>query len=154
MTDATCTCHCFPPSLRAGPSNMRLFRRQEESQKGEERYKKGKYGEELALHVLEERGFHLREKNVISRTGEIDIVAERHGELHFFEVKLRGEGSWTPAREALTPQQQGRIRREAELYLLRHEKEWGHSLPPCFFGMIAIEFHHGIPSVECIENAF
>lgn len=50
--------------------------------------------------------------------GEIDIVAKRGRTLAFIEVKARsGE---TAALESVTPAQQARIARAAEVYLQRH----------------------------------
>lgn len=48
----------------------------------------GKMGELLAARYLLSRGYRILDKNyMIHGVGEIDIIAETEGELHFVEVK-------------------------------------------------------------------
>ncbi len=49
--------------------------------------KLGKLGEDIAAHYLKGKGFRILEQNFWKPYGEIDIVAERAGRLHFVEVK-------------------------------------------------------------------
>ena len=53
----------------------------------------GEKGEELATDYLKKRGFSVLERNFKNRKGynigEIDIVAEKEGEIVFVEVKTR-----------------------------------------------------------------
>ena len=49
----------------------------------------GKKGESLASEWLEERGFEIIEKNWRYKRFEVDIIASRHGILHFIEVKTK-----------------------------------------------------------------
>ena len=51
---------------------------------------KGLKGEQLAVDFLTDRGSNVLERNFRTRTGEIDIIAEKDNELSFIEVK-----SWT-----------------------------------------------------------
>ncbi len=48
---------------------------------------KGKVGENIAAQFLEKEGFRLVERNYQKKWGEIDIIAEKDTQLHFFEVK-------------------------------------------------------------------
>lgn len=115
----------------------------------------GKSGEDLAAKELEKRGFQILARNVRFRFGELDVVAKREHILHFFEVKVRGKGSRTIAREALTRAQQGRIRRAAALYLRKQERQWKGAIPPAQFGVVAIDVDaFGQPTVEIVEDAF
>jgi len=47
----------------------------------------GSVGEDIAAIFLEQKGFSIIEKNYRKPWGEIDIVAERDGTVHFIEVK-------------------------------------------------------------------
>ena len=47
----------------------------------------GRWGEEQAAHYIRGLGFNVLERNFFARVGELDIVAQRHGVLNFFEVK-------------------------------------------------------------------
>jgi putative endonuclease len=47
----------------------------------------GKLGEDIACKFLKERGFTIRERNYRENWGEIDVIAEKKGVLHFLEVK-------------------------------------------------------------------
>ena len=47
----------------------------------------GKYGEEIAVQFLTNKGFTIQNRNYLKKWGEIDIVARRTGKIHFVEVK-------------------------------------------------------------------
>jgi len=47
----------------------------------------GKLGEELACVFLMKHGFSITERNYLKKWGEIDIISEINGEIHFVEVK-------------------------------------------------------------------
>lgn len=49
----------------------------------------GATGEQFATEYLQKLGFIIIDRNVYSRWGEIDIVAERKNKVHFIEVKTR-----------------------------------------------------------------
>jgi putative endonuclease len=49
--------------------------------------KTGQTGEDLAAKFLINRGFKIVERNYRKKWGEIDIIAEKAGILHFVEVK-------------------------------------------------------------------
>lgn len=49
----------------------------------------GAAGEEYAAEYLVNHGFIIRDRNATSRWGEIDIIAEKNGKIHFVEVKSR-----------------------------------------------------------------
>lgn len=117
------------------------------------RYERGKRGEERAVRFLEGQGFTVIERNVRLKVGEIDVIARRGKELHFFEVKVRGEGSLIPARESFGARQQKRLRRAAEAYLVQHERTWK-KMPEVSFGLVAIDLDGTKETIECIEHAF
>ena len=47
----------------------------------------GALGEKVATEYLRRHGFRFVERNVTRKMGEIDIVVEKAGTLHIFEVK-------------------------------------------------------------------
>lgn len=49
----------------------------------------GDFGERVAAHRLEAAGMHILARNVRTRGGEIDIVAEDGTDLAFVEVRTR-----------------------------------------------------------------
>lgn len=49
--------------------------------------KVGRIGEDVACKFLTKHGFKIIERNYLKKWGEIDIIAEKSGILHFVEVK-------------------------------------------------------------------
>ncbi len=49
----------------------------------------GRIGEQRAQDYLVSRNFTIRETNVSSRWGELDIIAAKANKIHFVEVKTR-----------------------------------------------------------------
>lgn len=47
----------------------------------------GKLGEQIATKYLIERSFYIKERNYGKKFGEIDIIAEFNGVVHYVEVK-------------------------------------------------------------------
>jgi putative endonuclease len=47
----------------------------------------GEFGEKLALKFLISKGFSLIERNYTKKIGEIDLVVQKGGVIHFVEVK-------------------------------------------------------------------
>lgn len=82
-------------------------------------YDLGKLGEDFAAGILEDRGFRILERNYRCPFGEIDIIAEKAGELIFVEVKTRATLRFGRPAEAVTQQKQRRIRRAAGFYMQR-----------------------------------
>lgn len=82
--------------------------------------KLGMQGEGIAAQMLEAKGYHILERNYRCRLGEIDIVAERHGEMIFVEVKTRSTGKFGRPAEAVTEEKLYRMQRAAKHYVLFH----------------------------------
>lgn len=79
----------------------------------------GRRGEEVAAEYLRRTGFHIAARNWREGRYELDIVAERRGELHFVEVKSRRAGGLTAPEEAITPQKFRALRHAAAAYMAR-----------------------------------
>ncbi len=52
-----------------------------------EKRKLGDLGENIACDYLERHGFEILDRNYLRKWGELDIVAEKKGIIHFIEVK-------------------------------------------------------------------
>lgn len=52
-----------------------------------QKQKTGEFGETCAQQLLEKDGYVLVEKNFNCRFGEIDLIMQKDGRLHFIEVK-------------------------------------------------------------------
>jgi putative endonuclease len=78
----------------------------------------GNYGEKLAARFLETRGFKIIERNFLTRWGEIDLVCERAGVLHFVEVKTRSVPDYGQPEEAIHWRKRERLLGTAKMYLV------------------------------------
>lgn len=47
----------------------------------------GALGEKVAAEYLSRHGFSILDRNVVRKTGELDLIAEKDDVLHFVEVK-------------------------------------------------------------------
>jgi len=80
------------------------------------RFSLGDQGEALAAEHLVKNGFKILHKNYRCAAGEIDLIAEKNGRLHFIEVKTRRDGAGCPE-EAVDAKKQSRLVRLASWYL-------------------------------------
>lgn len=103
--------------------------------------KLGNLGEDIAARYLENKGFCIIERNYWKKFGEIDIVAQKRGSIHFIEVKTvsreiitadtsnvsRETDSYVPE-DNIHPWKLKRMLRTAETYMfersLGEEVEW------------------------------
>jgi putative endonuclease len=117
----------------------------------------GRRGEELAADYLCRLGFGIRETNVRSRLGEIDIIADAprdNGEplLVFVEVKTRRGAVFGSPVEAVNARKQRQLTRLAEAYLQQHP-ELGQRT--CRFDVIGIRIEAlGEIRIDHIPGAF
>ena len=104
---------------------------------------KGNDAEELGARFLEKLGFKIVERNFYAPFGEIDIIAQKGGVLHFVEVKSRGkERSFEPIYN-ITPLKLSHIIKSVHFYL----KQKRISSPFCIDALIL----RG-NEVELVEN--
>lgn len=83
----------------------------------------GSAGEALVSSHLEQRGFTMVARNVRVGRLEIDLVARRGALLVFCEVRTRTSAAFIDAIDTIDRGKQRRIRRAAELWLLRQRLE-------------------------------
>ncbi len=77
----------------------------------------GNRGEDLAASFFVSRGFRVVARNWSCRLGEIDLIAEKEGKLHFVEIKTRHSLDFGYPEEAITPTKLKHLARAIETYL-------------------------------------
>ncbi len=77
----------------------------------------GRWGEGLAIWLLQLKGYQIRERRFRCAVGEIDLIVARGKTIVFVEVKYRRTGATS---EDVSPFQADRIVRAASLYLARN----------------------------------
>ena len=75
----------------------------------------GKKGEDLAVIFFKKQNYEILERNYWQKWGEIDIVAKKHGVIHFVEVK-------TVSRDKLSDERSDRYEREDNLHLWKRQR--------------------------------
>ena len=113
----------------------------------------GEYGEEQAARYLRRKGYRILARNYRCRLGESDLIARQGRFVVFAEVKLRREGGYASAAEAVTPPKQRRLRFAAESWLAENELED----VPCRFDVIEIYLEKTgskIKTIQHLEEAF
>ena len=84
----------------------------------------GRLGEDIACRYLWRRGFRVIERNFrIDSSGEIDIVAEKRGRIHFVEVKTRTSQRLGAPEERVDRKKQKALRDTASRYLATFREE-------------------------------
>ncbi|HHZ03254.1 MAG TPA: YraN family protein [Tissierellia bacterium] len=107
------------------------------------------YGyENIAKKFLIDKNYEILEENFTSRFGEIDIIAEKDGRIHFIEVKGRIDTKYGYPREAVTLSKQKKLRTAAKYYFML----LGRDDFPCQFDIIEIILNDR--KINHIENAF
>ena len=122
----------------------------EEKKTGHSTQEVGSAGEDIAEKYLRSKGFSIIERNFRFRGGEIDLIAERKGELHFVEVKTRRSGSFGDPLQSIGRSKQAHLSRSAQMYLVKNDR-WK-SNPKCFSVLVVLENQEKV--VEFIPNAF
>ena len=114
-----------------------------------ERQIRGALGEQAAVDYLRQNGFMIVERNYRIGRSEVDIIAMRHDELHFVEVKTRKYNSMIAPEESITEQKLRAMRRAASAYMAQHRCV----LEPRF-SLIAIDVvGEQVESLRFVEDA-
>ncbi len=82
------------------------------------RQRSGDAGERIARRFLEKKGYSIVDEHVRTRNGEIDLIALDGNELVFIEVKMRTNGVFGSAEDAITDQKLARLQQAIDAYLL------------------------------------
>ena len=81
----------------------------------------GRYGEELAVKYLLDRGYEIIEQNIRYRFGEVDVLAKEEDTLVVIEVKTRRTDAYGLPCEAVNWKKRQHIRRVISLFLATEE---------------------------------
>jgi putative endonuclease len=112
----------------------------------------GDSAERVAALHLEQNGYRIVARNVRTRYGEIDLVAEDRDGLAFVEVKARrGRGHGAPE-EALTPRKQLKLVQLASAFVSENELFSNYAWR---IDVVAVELDRAgkLTRVEIIKNA-
>ena len=113
----------------------------------------GSFYEQQAASFLEERGWHILERNYRCSRGEIDLICRDREVLVFVEVKLRKSDRFAAAAEYVDRRKQERIKSTAQMWLSTHPS----GLQPRF-DVIEIYAPEGVetrrPKIYHWEDAF
>ncbi len=82
--------------------------------------KRGKFGQQLAKEYLEKKGYKILAENFHCLAGEIDLIAEKNGQLIFIEIKTRFSRNFGLPEEAVNETKRNKMEKTALVYL---EKE-------------------------------
>jgi putative endonuclease len=120
------------------------------------RRRTGMEAEELVARRLAGAGWRLLERNVRTRSGEIDIVAVDGRSLVFVEVKAARRGArHGPERPVLAvgPRKRRRLRRLAAAWLADNRRP-GRRYSEIRFDVVGVTLGGGEPEVEHVRAAF
>jgi len=109
----------------------------------------GQKGEELAVKLLEDKGYKIRHRNWKAGRHEIDIIAEKKDFIAFIEVKARNDNYQMHPVSAVTKEKQKSIIYAADSYIQRYniDKE-------SRFDVITIITNGDNFEIDHIEDAF
>ena len=113
----------------------------------------GAMGEAAAADWLRKKRWKILGMNYRCPYGELDIIARDGEELVFVEVKLRREGGYAGAAEAVTPAKQRKLRIAAESWAVENDLED----TPCRFDVIEIYLERDgnrVSRIRHLEEAF
>lgn len=109
----------------------------------------GLLGEVYASRYLREKGYNILAANYTSKTGEIDIVAEKGGVCVFAEVKARADLALFSPAEAVDYAKQERLKSTAAAFLAAQKIS-----AEIRFDIIEVLFSGKDYTINHLENAF
>lgn len=112
----------------------------------------GDSSERVAALYLERNGYRVLARNVRTRAGEIDIVAQDAQALAFVEVKARRGEKFGTAEEAITPRKQIKLVELAENFIAQHPEFANHAWR---IDVVAVQLDRTghVESIKLIKNA-
>lgn len=113
----------------------------------------GAFGEAAAAEYLRKKRYEIAAMNYRCPLGELDIIARQKDTWVFVEVKLRREGGYASAAEAVTPAKQRKVRAAAEVWL----SSLGEEDAPCRFDVIEVYLEKSgsrVTAINHLEEAF
>lgn len=105
----------------------------------------GKRGEDLAVEYLIQQGYHLVDRNIRRRGGEMDAVLRRGREWVFVEVKTRSAGNESSAPQDIHPAQVRRLAKHVESYVVRRGIERWRLI------LLCVTLSRGTAKIEAVD---
>ena len=105
---------------------------------------KGNLSEAVVCDFLASKGYEILDRNYLRKWGELDIVAEKEGSLHFIEVKSdfrKNQSDGYRAEELMHSLKQRRLRRMVATYLVDKKYGLDHSF---VFDLAVVSFGRGL----------
>lgn len=96
-------------------------------------------------------GYRIVRRNYTTRTGELDIIAGRHDQLIFIEVRYRARDSFGSGLDSVDVHKRRRIIHTALKFIDRHPAYIRHR---CRFDVISISRPNCFPRLQWTRNAF
>lgn len=110
----------------------------------------GRWGEQVAVDFLRQRGFEILQQNFQTRMGEIDIIAKDGDTYCFVEVKTRQSLQYGPPSDAVSRSKQRTIIKVALMYMNEHDLDD----VDMRFDVVTIDIKNpDEPQVELLEDA-
>ncbi len=110
---------------------------------------RGAEGEQLAVQLLEEKGYTILERNYRYKRSEIDIIARCDDWLIFVEVKTRTSNAFGFPEEFVDAKKKQMIFQGADYYMfITH---WQGNVR---YDIVAVNLENGSPRMHHIEDAF
>ncbi len=110
------------------------------------RKKKGSLAEKIAADYLKSQGFKIKDRNFYTKWGEIDIIAEKNGQLHFIEVRSGSNKDFNPAL-SVTKKKISHLVKAIHIYL-KKSAWYGHYRAH----LISVRYFNEKPKIEFIED--
>lgn len=111
--------------------------------------KTGLIGEMRASRYLRAKGYEIYSANYRSKSGEIDLIAEKDGVLCFIEVKTRRESAYFTPAEAVDRRKEENVKSTAASFLAATKLNM-----PFRFDIIEVVLGETEYKIRHIENAF
>ena len=109
----------------------------------------GQQGENLAVTLLQKKGYSILAENWRFGKNELDIVAKIGNTIAFVEVKTRSTEFFGDPSQAVSPNKQKRTIQAANAYLEAHQIDL-----EARFDIISIVVSNGKTKLDHIEDAF
>lgn len=107
------------------------------------------YSENLAAKWLRNKGYKIVKRNFRFRLGEIDIIAQKEGQMHFVEVKARRSLNYGEPSEAVNSSKVKKIIKTAEVFLKYFPEFEDYDLK---FDLISISYYDKKAKIDFIED--
>ena len=112
----------------------------------------GRRAERWASLYLQLKGYRILHRRLKSPLGEIDLIARRGSTIIFVEVKQRAREA--DALESVSPIQQARIAKTAEIYLAQQNEPGNFDARFDILALTNAPWHRQLWHIKHVENAW